>query len=134
MSQIFQECLSFTKKKIEHFSEVLLLFRKLVQTGLTIETGNKSFGTGDGSLILTFVISELVDLNNSMIQSVFTEFLYDIETMKKYGMPCYTDLSSGESGAKISYTLRWSVLSSFRSSIEQMQEHEKNKKTFRFRN
>lgn len=105
----------------------MLLFRKLVQAGLTIETGSKTFGIGDGSLILTFVVSELTDPNNIKAQSVFTEFLCDIETMKEYGMPYYIDLSTGESGTRISYTLRWSVLGSFRNSIEQMQEHEKNK-------
>lgn len=119
--------ISSTHHKIQYLSEFLILLRKLVEVGISIETGHRRFGVGDGGLILTFSTSQLINTNSRSVERAFAEFLYDINTMKEYGMPYYIDLSTDEAGTKISYTLRWSALGALGIEIEKIQEHEKNK-------
>lgn len=117
------------QKKVERLSEFLLHIRILLQTNLKVNLGTVSYGTGDIALKIAFPVSKLIDETESAIKKAFTSFLCDIADMKEYGMPCYTEMSSDESGTKISYILRWSPLPAFKSLIIKMQEHESEKAT-----
>ena len=115
--------LSNTKAKITELSEFTFQIRQLIQTGLTMYVSTNHYGIGDGALVISFLVSEL--LND--FYSEFANFLFNIETMHEYGMPYYIAFSSGEDGTKISYTLRWSVLTPFSATMIRLLEHEKNK-------
>ena len=114
------------RTKITQLSEFFLHVRELIKNDLTIKLNTKLYGVGDIALIMTFTISELLDTDNKKRQEAFTTYLCDITDMNEYGMPYYTEMSSDESGTKISYILRWSPLASFKSFIIQMIEHEAN--------
>ena len=47
--------------------------------------------------------------------------------MEEYGMPLYTEMNINERGTQISYVLRFSPLTSFRTTIKQIQEFENNR-------
>lgn len=114
---------------IQKLSEFLLLIRKLFQNGIDITLGHKSYGVGDGSLIMTFNISQLFDTTKDAIQRTFAEYLHTINTLKAYGMPIYRELSVNESGAYVSYELRWSVLTAFKSTLSEVMDFERKKTT-----
>ena len=112
-----------TREAISELSEFTMAIQKLIETHLTIYVSTTHYGVGDGGLVISFLVSELLDNYNER----FAEFLFNIETMKGYGMPYYIDLSSGEEGTRIAYTLRWSVLTPFSATMIRLIEHEKNK-------
>ena len=111
---------------IQKLSEFLLLIRRQFQAGIDIEFGLKSFGVGDGALIMTYNIFQLCNTSNRAIQDSFAEYLYTLEILKTYGMPISRELSISELGTKVSYVLRWSVLTAFRSTLSELMEFEKS--------
>ena len=112
-----------TREAISELSEFTMAMRKLIEARLTMYVSTTYYGVGDGGLVISFLVSELLDNYNER----FAEFLFNIETMKGYGMPYYIDLSSGEEGTRIAYTLRWSVLTPSSATMIRLIEHEKNK-------
>lgn len=118
---------SETKSKIQYVSDFLIILRTLIQSNISIEAGHRSFGIGDGALVLTFVTSELLSVELLSVKKAFGKFLSALKIMQEYGMPCYYSLGSDEAGTKISYTLRWSALGALGIEIEKIQEYEKNK-------
>ena len=119
--------LASSQAKIVKLSELINRIREMIQSGITIETGSKLYGAGDAALVLSFSTTELLHPVSQKVQDAFAGFLYDVRTMEEYGMPLYTEMNTNEKGTQISYILRFSPLASFRTTILQIQEFEKNR-------
>lgn len=119
--------LSKSRKAICKLSEFVHQIRKMIQAGISIETGTKLYGVGDSSLTMSFFVSELLNPKTPEINNSFAEFLCDISTLKNYGMPLCTDLITDDRGTQIVYNLRFSPLTTLGNIIFKIQNYESNK-------
>lgn len=115
---------SKNSSSIETYSDFIKLIRTMIQHNITIKTEIELFGTGDAGLKLSFFTSELLDSTDKKIEKIFTEFLYNLDILGKYGMPISTNMLTDESGTRIIYCLRLSPLTIARSTIEKIIKYE----------
>lgn len=111
-------------KKVTTISDLIILFRSMIQTNITIDVDTEIVSTGFGGLILRFSINELMDQTKPDIQNIFGEFLYAIDVLESYGMNVQIDMSTTEKGTQISYTLYLSSLMPLQSIIRKIQYYE----------
>ena len=119
--------LSLSEKEIEKISQFIKQLRSMIQSGITIESTVKTFGPGDGGLILRFLVSEMLYSEDARHKEEFARFLFTIKSLENYGMPVYTDLLTKEQGTFICYTLRLSPIMALNSIIVKIQDYENNK-------
>ena len=111
-------------KKITLLSEFLLQIRKLIQSGVSIETNVKLSGTGQASLVLGFYLPEILNTNNKERLLHFADYIYNLETLQSYGMLIERQILTKEKGTQVIYSLQLSPLSAFKSTIDKISHFE----------
>ncbi|MCQ2492074.1 MAG: helix-turn-helix domain-containing protein [Lachnospiraceae bacterium] len=110
---------------ISTVSDFIVQIRELCQCPLTIESETKLYKPGDGALVLTFLLSELLAPEQAETHKRFGEYLYMLSVMESFGMLIDKDLFTTECGTQISYTLHMSTLMALKSIIRDIQRFEK---------
>jgi len=123
------EQIASTRPKMTKASELILQLRKMIQTGILIESHYKHIAPFQGGLALTFSVKQLLDNSFPARTDSFAEFLFDLQTLNHYGMQYETSYSIGEDGTKITYLLILNMFGSMFETIEEIQEHELNKES-----
>ena len=111
-------------KKITLLSEFLLQIRKLIQSGVSIETNVKLSGTGQAALVLGFYLPEILNTNNKERLLHFADYIYNLETLQSYGMLIDRQILTKEKGTQVIYSLQLSPLSAFKSTIDKISHFE----------
>lgn len=111
-------------KKITLLSEFLLQIRKLIQSGVSIETNVKLSGTGQSALVLGFYLPEILNTNNKERLLHFADYIYNLETLQSYGMLIDRQILTKEKGTQVIYSLQLSPLSAFKSTIDKISHFE----------
>ena len=111
-------------KKITLLSEFLLQIRKLIQSGVSIETNVKLSGTGQAALVLGFYLPEILNTNNKERLLHFADYIYNLETLQSYGMLIDRQILTKEKGTQVIYSLKLSPLSAFKSTIDKISHFE----------
>ena len=111
-------------KKITLLSEFLLQIRKLIQSGVSIETNVKLSGTGQAALVLGFYLPEILNTNNKERLLHFADYIYTLETLQSYGMLIDRQILTKEKGTQVIYSLQLSPLSAFKSTIDKISHFE----------
>ena len=111
-------------KKITLLSEFLLQIRKLIQSGVSIETNVKLSGTGQAALVLGFYLPEILNTNNKERLLHFADYIYNLETLQSYGMLIERQILTKEKGTQVIYSLQLSPLSAFKSTIDKISHFE----------
>ena len=111
-------------KKITLLSEFLLQIRKLIQSGVSIETNVKLSGTGQAALVLGFYLPEILNTNNKERLLHFADYIYNLETLQSYGMLIDRQILTKEKGTQVIYSLQLSTLSAFKSTIDKISHFE----------
>ena len=111
-------------KKITLLSEFLLQIRKLIQSGVSIETNVKLSGTGQAALVLGFYLPEILNTNNKERLLHFADYIYNLETLQNYGMLIDRQILTKEKGTQVIYSLQLSPLSAFKSTIDKISHFE----------
>ena len=111
-------------KKITLLSEFLLQIRKLIQSGVSIETNVKLSGTGQAALVLGFYLPEILNTNNKERLLHFADYIYNLETLHSYGMLIDRQILTKEKGTQVIYSLQLSPLSAFKSTIDKISHFE----------
>ena len=111
-------------KKITLLSEFLLQIRKLIQSGVSIETNVKLSGTGQAALVLGFYLPEILNTNNKERFLHFADYIYNLETLQSYGMLIDRQILTKEKGTQVIYSLQLSPLSAFKSTIDKISHFE----------
>lgn len=103
--------------RITKLSELICHIRVMIEQGIHVTARDELWGPADGGLSLSFLVSELKDTTKKERQQAFATFLFDIETLKEYGMEVHNNFTLDESGVHISYTLRLSCLAAVHTDI-----------------
>ena len=111
-------------KKITLLSEFLLQIRKLIQSGVSIETNVKLSETGQAALVLGFYLPEILNTNNKERLLHFADYIYNLETLQSYGMLIDRQILTKEKGTQVIYSLQLSPLSAFKSTIDKISHFE----------
>ena len=111
-------------KKITLLSEFLLQIRKLIQSGVSIETNVKLSGTGQAALVLGCYLPEILNTNNKERLLHFADYIYNLETLQSYGMLIDRQILTKEKGTQVIYSLQLSPLSAFKSTIDKISHFE----------
>ena len=111
-------------KKITLLSEFLLQIRKLIQSGVSIETNVKLSGTGQAALVLGFYLPEILNTNNKERLLHFADYIYNLETLQSYVMLIDRQILTKEKGTQVIYSLQLSPLSAFKSTIDKISHFE----------
>ena len=125
-----------SRTKITKPSELLVLFRSMIQAGIKMRVSTRtdtiSRYSRVGALALSFRVADMLQAENPTIRERFTEFLHDLKVLEGYGMHTATEMSIGEEGTSISYALYYPPLMGMRSSIERILsfEREENKNDY----
>ena len=114
-------------KMPEEYSDLIRHYRKMIEAGIDYKADHYSFGIGDGSLVLSFPISEMIEIKDTEAGKLFAEFLCDLDFLEENGMRIYREVFTTERGTQISYILRYASLSAIASIIEEIQKYEANK-------
>ena len=119
--------LESSRKKVTQINELLMQIRSMIQAGITVQSGQRTYGVGDGALLLTFKVAEMLKPDSPHTKDRFAEFLFDLKVMQQYGMITDAEMSTGEEGTMITYVLRHSPFMVLRPLIERIQLFEQQK-------
>ncbi len=115
---------------VKKASELFLLIRTLIESGLDLVIYDVEFMPGDSGLALSFLLSELLDDSNHERQLLFSKYLSQLETLKKYGMNIFREPHLCEKGTLVTYTLRYPYLTSWTKDLIALQEFRRNKGSY----
>ena len=118
------------RKKITNMSELIQQLRQLIELGFTVQTYAKSNHRNIDSIMISFLVHEILDTSNSSRTTCFSELLYDINTLQEYGIELKKELTTDETGTKISYILFGSQLLPVSTEVEKINTFIANKATY----
>lgn len=116
-----------SRRPPEKISDLIRQFRKMIEAGIRFRPGQRSFGVGDGALLLSFLVSDLLETKETDSGKMFAEFLCDLNAMEKNGIEIRHEMLTTEIGTQITYILRLSQLTTLVAVIERIQQYEDNK-------
>ena len=73
-----------TLSPIKKRSDFLIQIRSMIESGITIEADTALLGANEGCLVLTFLLSELLNESNTEAVNSFTSFLSCLQSLEKY--------------------------------------------------
>ena len=118
------------RKKITNMSELIQQLRQLIELGFTVQTYTKSNHRNIDSIMISFLVHEILDTSNSSRTTCFSELLYDFNTLQEYGIELKKELTTDETGTKISYILFGSQLLPVSTEVEKINTFIANKATY----
>lgn len=108
-------------------SEITLLLRKLIEEGFTVSTTyTNSFDqlAGPG---FTFVVNELLAPSSEKAESLFTQFLAELDHFTELGAKSFTELQMIDKSLTITYFVPVPSFSVIKSQVDNLLEHLGNK-------
>lgn len=118
-----------TLPHIKKRSEFLIQIRSMIESGITIESDTALIGSNEGCLVLTFLLSELLNDSNKEIVNAFTIFLFHLQTLEKYEINTIRNMKTNEKGTQVSYFLHCPPLMALKGDIIKLNDFIKNKET-----
>jgi len=114
-------------KAPETISDLIRRLHDLAEAGIAYKADHRFYGIGDGALVLSFPLSELLEIKDTDAGKVYAEFLCDLKFMEEKGIEISREMLTTEGGTQISYILRHSPLSGVAAIAEKIRQHEANK-------
>ena len=116
-----------TLSPIKKRSDFLIQIRSMIESGITIEADTALIGANEGCLVLTFLLSELLNESNTETVNSFTSFLFCLQSLEKYKINTIRNMKTNEKGTQVSYILQCPPLMALKGDIIKLNEFMKNK-------
>ena len=116
-----------TLSPIKKRSDFLIQIRSMIESGITIEADTALLGANEGCLVLTFLLSELLNESNTEAVNSFTSFLSCLQSLEKYKIYSIRNMKTNEKGTQVSYIIQCPPLMALKGDIIKLNDFLKNK-------
>ena len=99
----------------------------MIETEITIDPDTALIGANEGCLVLTFLLSELLNESNTEAVNSFTSFLSCLQSLEKYKIYSIRNMKTNEKGTQVSYIIQCAPLMALKGDIIKLNDFLKNK-------
>ena len=125
--EFYKEAVSSYKgKPAKTTSDIVILLRKIVESGFSLSARSKHISQGNLANGFTFKASELLSPPSKEGQKLFAQFLFELEHLKTLGANVYTDVQMPDGSFNVTYYIEVSSFSLIVNHINGFLRHYAN--------